>query len=75
MAKTIESVIERWRQETLAAPLPDNREDTLTAWVSGLRSFVLSNGFTEADLNNALDDNPRTWAENEYDSRSNMEAD
>ena len=75
MATTIESLIELWRQNTLAAPLPENREDALTEWVSGLRNLVLANGFTEADLNIALDDNPRTWAENEYDSRANMEAD
>jgi hypothetical protein len=75
MATTIETLIELWRQQMLAAPLPENREDALTAWVSGLRSLVLASGFTEADLNIALDDNPRTWAENEYDSRSKMEAD
>jgi hypothetical protein len=75
MATTIESLIELWRQKTLAAPLPENREDALTEWVSGLRNLVLANGFTEADLNIALDDNPRTWAENEYDSRANHEAD
>jgi hypothetical protein len=75
MATTIESLIELWRQKTLAAPLLENREDALTEWVSGLRNLVLANGFTEADLNIALDDNPRTWAENEYDSRANIEAD
>lgn len=69
MAKTIEEVIELWRQKTLAQPLPGAREETLTAWVSGLSAFVQENGFTEDDLNTALDDNPRTWAENEYDTR------
>jgi hypothetical protein len=69
MTKTIEDVIELWRQQKLAERLLDDREGTVTAWVSGLNDYVCLHGFTEDDLNRALDDNPRTWAENEYDIR------
>ncbi len=69
MAQTIENVIELWRARALVEPLSGDREATVTAWVSDLNEFVMAHGFTEDDLNLVLDDNPRTWAENEYDVR------
>ncbi len=69
MAQTIETVIELWRARALVGPPPGDREATVTAWVSDLTEFVSARGFTEEDLNSVLDDNPRTWAENEYDVR------
>ena len=69
MAQTIENVIELWRARALVEPLSADREATVTAWVSDLNEFVMAHGFTEDDLNSVLDDNPRTWAENEYDVR------
>jgi hypothetical protein len=69
MAQSIETIIELWREKALAEPLLSDREETVMAWVLGLNRFVLSNGFNEDDHNAALDDNPRTWAENEYDVR------
>jgi hypothetical protein len=72
MAQTIENVIELWRTRALVE-LPGDREATVTAWVSDLNEFVMAHGFTEDHLNFALDDNPRTWAENEYDGTHQME--
>jgi hypothetical protein len=69
MAQTIENVIELWRARALVEPLSRDREATLTAWVSDLNEFVTAHGFTGDDLNSVLDDNPRTWAENEFDVR------
>jgi hypothetical protein len=69
MAQTIENVIELWRARPSGEPLSGDREATVTAWVSDLTEFVIAHGFTEDDLNSVLDDNPRTWAENEYDVR------
>lgn len=70
VADTIEDVIERWRTGIRAEALPADRDDAVTAWVAEITALVVACGFTEDDLNNALDDNPRTWAENEYDQRS-----
>ena len=73
MTDTIQDVIERWRRGITAEPLPSDRDDAVTAWVAELTALVIASGFTEDDLNEALDDNPRTWVENEYDQRSSRD--
>ena len=58
MAAAIEDIIALWRRTVALEPLGADRESTITRWVRELREAVLRSGFTEDDLNAALDDNP-----------------
>lgn len=67
MTTTIKEAIEEWRTGVLRYdPSLNGLEEAVDHWLKSLIACVEARGFTEAELSEELDDNPRAWVEVQY---------